>query len=1220
MRRLLRRRFVLPALVLGVATALVGAWLYSRSESAALLVQQKLEERLGAVARFDRMSVGLSGTTVSGLKLYERDNGTDSEPFISVGEAEVDVAAVGAVLDRSPSLIRLNNAHVLLRFDSNGDLVTRLPKGNGTGGAIPTVRIESGQLTIRQEGRADSVFHGIDLTIAPGDQALTIAGTVEDEAWGKWNVEGAIPLTGSGTGRVTFETANPHHVTPDLLCQVPFVSPNAWTHVRLEGTTPARIDLKLDMATEHLAYRVALQPTRTTVDVPSIGLTFANANGQLVAEEGVVSLTDVRGSSADGEVRLDSRMDFAGKDDVLRFNTDLIKMDVQKLPRAWRLPPQIDGRLSGKVAFNVIIPDKGGTRVEAAGKATISDAKLQGRSVPPIELDVGTDSAGGLEFYEKPSVVEKRSPFKPLDPRAAIRKAIGRNPGLVSAVLQLAARIVKPANATPEEKAYLHLNVTFRDIDLAEALKTIGVEVPIRLDGKVTVQARLDIPTETPDEFKTYRLSGTLTSKRITVDELDFEELSAQVELRDGKLQVKDFIGRLPALGDAGGEFRARGELDVAKPYVFRASVNLDKLGLANANRLKNLLPLPIGLAGEANVEAKLDGTFSPLTLRTGGTARISKLRVGGVPAESLAFRWESDGEAIRFRDASAQLFGGQVTGEFDVPIREDVPGSGNARIVGLDLTELTKSMLSGTTLRLEGKADGAIKFKVPVAGMGVSRQSTTELELQAPVMKFQGIAARRLKGTGTFTAGVLKYNLTADALGGQIEVAGQYPPEKKSPPKLIEKKEPGLDLGRIKVRRIQLSGLWEILGLKKSFGPLDAEISGDFPLTTDDQGRLIGTGRLRAERIKWNDQEIAGSAQSVVRLTSKAMMFEEATLYVGEGVARLHATFNRADPDRSEATLTLTNVSSKRLLFLFPELAKRFEFPVDGRLSTTMGREWRGSGVLTSAKGKVYGVTVTDVRVPVQWVVHPDRGRGEIKVREAAASAAGGQMSARAEINLYNDLPPRLSGDVQFRNANLSEAFREAQAVGNLRVTGKLEFAAEQYRSADDLTAKLDAKLGESQPFVLPVFTALVPYLGLSTRDYNTTIREGEVRAVLGRGVWRVQRLTLTGPSLDLFADGTMTTSGRLNLSIAAASKQRPSQAVLRRFVPGTALTTSTTPLRPLGPVAMADAMGLIGSYVIYLEVTGTTDSPTVRVQVLRTLSEDAVRFFLFRFLTPLP
>jgi hypothetical protein len=259
-------------------------------------------------------------------------------------------------------------------------------------------------------------------------------------------------------------------------------------------------------------------------------------------------------------------------------------------------------------------------------------------------------------------------------------------------------------------------------------------------------------------------------------------------------------------------------------------------------------------------------------------------------------------------------------------------------------------------------------------------------------------------------------------------------------------------------------------------------------------------------------------------------------------------------------------------------------------------------------------------VRIPLEWAVNPDRGRSEIKVRDATASAAGGQMSARANINLYNDLPPRLSGDVQFRNANLSEAFKEAQAVGNLRVTGKLEFAAEQYRGLDDLTAKLDAKLGESQPFVLPVFTALVPYLGFSTRDYNMTIREGEVRAILAKGVWRVQRVSLTGPSLDLFADGTMTTSGRLNLSVAAASKQRPSQAVLRRFLPATALTPSISSVRPLGPVAMADAMGLIGSYVIYLEVTGTTDSPTVRVQILRTLSEDAVRFFLFRFLTPLP
>ena len=130
--------------------------------------------------------------------------------------------------------------------------------------------------------------------------------------------------------------------------------------------------------------------------------------------------------------------------------------------------------------------------------------------------------------------------------------------------------------------------------------------------------------------------------------------------------------------------------------------------------------------------------------------------------------------------------------------------------------------------------------------------------------------------------------------------MAGQFPPPpKKAPSKSADKKEPpkkdpGLDLGRIKLRSMQLSRLWDVVGLKNALGPLDADVSGDFPLTTDDQGRLVGTGRLRAERIRWRGRDIAANGQTVMRLSSTSATFDEVTMLVGEGVVRGKATINQ--------------------------------------------------------------------------------------------------------------------------------------------------------------------------------------------------------------------------------------------------------------------------------------------------------------------------------------
>jgi hypothetical protein len=1202
MRHLLRRRVAVPLFIL-IAAIFATGWILSRSPIAGRLVERKLEERLGATVQFDQAAVGVTGTTVTNLRVHERGSGPDSLPFLTVGKADVNVGAAGAIVDKNPSIIRLRDATLLLRFDRKGQLLTKFPNTPG-GQGLPTLTIEASSLIIRQEGRSDSVFRGINATITAQDREVRINGDIADEAWGKWTAEGTIPIGPSGAGQLCLRTTEPHNVTPELLKQVPLVNPNAWNYVRLAGTTPGSLELTFDAESKHVGYRVALEPTQTTVEIPNVGLHFSDTSGRLVAEAGVITLSDVYGASAGGEARVNSRLDFSKPDSALRFHADLTRMDVQKLPRTWRLPPQIEGRLSGRVDFVLTLPAKGGTRLDATGRAVINQAKLKGRPIPPIELDVVSGPGGSVDF------VRRDPPVAPIES--------GKSPPgqLVSNTLRLPAELVRRGDVPPDDKGFVHLNVTLRDVELLELLKSAGVDVPAKLGGKVTLQVQVEIPPNAPDDLTGYRLTGTASSKRLTVDELAVDDAAAKLDMRDGKLNIRDLVGRLPAFGNSGtdGSFTASAELETVSAYAFHASIRLDRVALERIDQLKNMLPGSATLTGEASAVADLNGTLSPLTVRGSGKVSASRLQVGAVVAQDLSFKWDTEKDTLHLRDASVAIFGGKINGQFDVPLRSELSGSGAAKIEDVDLAAIAKSLLGGTNIKLEGKAGGTLKVQTP-ASAGGRQRTTADLDLTAPNLKFQGVAAKNLKGTGAYADGVLKYTLTAAALGGQVEVNGQYPSEKKPAEKALIG---GLDLGKLKVKRVQMSGLWDLLGLRTELAPMDGEISGEFPLHFDDDGRMVGACTLRAERVSWKGRQMAGIGQGVVRLTAKSVTVDDATLYMGEGVARVHALYNRIDPNRNEATITLTNIPSDRVLFLFPELAKKFDMSVNGRLTTTFGKEWRGSGVLTAGKGRAFGIPVTDVRVPVDWVVAPERGRTEVRVRDATATAAGGSMSARTTVNLFNDLPPRFAGDVQFRNANVSQAFRDAsKVVGNLQVTGKLEFAAEQYRNMDDLTARLDAKLGESQPFSLPVFAALVPYLGVG-RDYSTTIREGEVHAVLGRGVWRVEQLTLSGPSIDLYAEGTMTLGGRLAGAVTVRSGERPSQTVLRRFMPASTLTTITPSNLQLSRSALTDATSLLGGYVVYMEVGGTVEVPAVRLQTVRTLSEAAVRFFLFRFLTP--
>lgn len=344
------RKFV----VLIATIALVyfgGIWLL-RSTYAAEQVAARIGEAAGASVRIAGLDLGFSRSTLTGLEICERGAAAGSPAWLTIGSVDADLSLPQLIRDDlANGSVTFRGVRVTLRFDRDGRLLTKLPAPTGKGqGALPLVRLEDGTVTLQQEGRPDETFHNIALELRHDGPQLLLSGAIDDPHWGPWNVIGSRASM-SAPVALNLKTRQPVHVTPALLKRTPFVPANVWQQVTCEGDTPCEVALQFNPASQ-LNYRVALEPRNTRVYVRAIELNAESAQGNVVIADDVLTLENVRGNSAGGELKLRSLMDFRGAASIMRFSIEAGLLSMAQLPIQWNVPA-FRGQLSGKAELEV---------------------------------------------------------------------------------------------------------------------------------------------------------------------------------------------------------------------------------------------------------------------------------------------------------------------------------------------------------------------------------------------------------------------------------------------------------------------------------------------------------------------------------------------------------------------------------------------------------------------------------------------------------------------------------------------------------------------------------------------------------------------------------------------------------------------------------------------------------------------------------------------------
>jgi hypothetical protein len=374
MMRLGRLRFYaylgLPILIL-----LGGARLVLSSGFAANKVAVKLTALLGVPVRVSGVDIGLGRSTrIQNLHIFEDDAVRPDAPWVAAADVQADFSAVDILGDDLPKEVVLSGAHIELRFDKDGSLLTRLPKSTSSTQSMPKLRLENAQVTIKQDGRERRplVATGVNADFTYADGAFRFEGQCTDSFWGEWTVKGSYDV-GNDVFRLTLHTDRAA-VSAERLALVPFVADEVWEEVRIaEGVTSE--DLDLTVRGETVNYRIVLKPENTRVRISSIDLDADR--------------------TANGTIGTEADLDFSGDVAHLDFTSIWVKdVELQKLPESWKPKGQaIYGKLEGNAKLDVLVKPAGvemnGTGTGMMRNATFNREKLD---VLNLEMKARGDS------------------------------------------------------------------------------------------------------------------------------------------------------------------------------------------------------------------------------------------------------------------------------------------------------------------------------------------------------------------------------------------------------------------------------------------------------------------------------------------------------------------------------------------------------------------------------------------------------------------------------------------------------------------------------------------------------------------------------------------------------------------------------------------------------------------------------------------------------------
>ncbi len=356
---------------------------YLNSSYGQQMASQQLSQLVGTTVEVSSLGVGTSITSIS-LRIPDPTPEAQSD-LIKIGSLEADVSLLNLLTSQvAPTSVRATNVEILLRLDADGKRLSTFPKFAKGDGAfrIPTIQLHNARIRVQFTGHPEFDFGRINGHLKRDGEAYVLAGDADEPKWGKWKITGKLN-TNATEGQFQLQ-ADDAVLSDALLRSIPYVPMEVWDQLSASGRTVATITLTFRPGHD-LGYRVDLHPKKATLRFPSAEVSVTEVVGQILVEDGRVTVKDAVVQLADGSVSLGGSCDFKMPDRVITAKLIASGVNVTRLPQSWGLPKQIEGKLRGNANLELHIGADGKMDPRGSGRGELDDAKFAGLNAK-IEL------------------------------------------------------------------------------------------------------------------------------------------------------------------------------------------------------------------------------------------------------------------------------------------------------------------------------------------------------------------------------------------------------------------------------------------------------------------------------------------------------------------------------------------------------------------------------------------------------------------------------------------------------------------------------------------------------------------------------------------------------------------------------------------------------------------------------------------------------------------